>query len=415
MNKNLNFSCEEDNLMIAAHLSSDSQPTLLKDCIDLGKTPDEKDIILLSALTAASAVMPHYFFRYGHGGKKYYPNLQTFIMASAASGKGMASVGLDLVRDIHKEHEILIPGDSTYPAFFTQLWAQDGIGYMHESEGSVITDIWKSGAMSYNTALRKAAEHEPITRNRIKDGILEIPCPRLSMLLTGTFGQFRTLVPSVENGFFSRLTMLVVRGKSNFDPTVFTPVASSALATSSIASQMLHIYHSFAARKQDTEFRLTDEQASELGGWFEREYGVLTEQLGENFHSTLVRMGITAMRIAAILTAMDMPSPEEEVVFCPERFFRAALLITGKLILHAADAYNQIEGQKQQAVPQRKGSYQKQMLLHSLPQEFSRNQGIETAERLGVAARTTDRWLQEWCAEGVMHQPERGRYMKICA
>lgn len=49
------------------------------------------------------------------------------------------------------------------------------------------------------------------------------------------------------------------------------------------------------------------------------------------------------------------------MLYCPERFFRTALLITGKLILHADDAYNQIEGQKQQAVPERKGSYQKQV------------------------------------------------------
>ena len=37
---------------------------------------------------------------------------------------------------------------------------------MHESEGSVITDIWRTAAANYNTALRKAAEHEPISRNR---------------------------------------------------------------------------------------------------------------------------------------------------------------------------------------------------------------------------------------------------------
>ena len=32
------------------------------------------------------------------------------------------------------------------------------------------------------------------------------------MLLTGTFGQYRALVPSVENGYFSRLlTVTVIR------------------------------------------------------------------------------------------------------------------------------------------------------------------------------------------------------------
>ena len=51
---------------------------------------------------------------------------------------------------------------------------------MHESEGSVITDIWKTSAANYNTALRKTAEHEPISRNRIRSAS-EIRKPRLSM------------------------------------------------------------------------------------------------------------------------------------------------------------------------------------------------------------------------------------------
>ena len=59
-----------------------------------------------------------------------------------------------------------VRGDSSYPGFYKQLERQNGRGYIHESEGSVITDVWRSSVANYNTALRKAAEHEPITRNR---------------------------------------------------------------------------------------------------------------------------------------------------------------------------------------------------------------------------------------------------------
>jgi hypothetical protein len=75
---------------------------------------------------------------------------------------------------------MLIAGDSTLPAFFKALEEQNGCGYMHESEGSVITDIWRNSAANYNTALRKAAEHEAISRNRVR-GASEIPSPRCSL------------------------------------------------------------------------------------------------------------------------------------------------------------------------------------------------------------------------------------------
>ena len=83
-------------------------------------------------------------FRYAHYGKQYYPNLLTFLMAGAASGKGVATLATKLIEPIHNEQALLIPGDSTYPAFFNQLYRQQGIGLLFETEGSVITDIWRT-------------------------------------------------------------------------------------------------------------------------------------------------------------------------------------------------------------------------------------------------------------------------------
>ncbi len=233
MNQKLNIS-EIDDMLITPYLSKESLPQMLADCLTLARTAEEKDMLLVSLLTAASSTLPHISFLHGHLGKRYYANMQTFIMAGAASGKGIASMALELVRPIHEKYPLILPGDSTYPAFFKALYEQDGIGYMHESEGSVITDIWKGSAMTYNTALRKAAEHEPLSRNRCANGNTIIPCPRLSCLLTGTFSQFKTLVPNVENGFFSRLTTLVIRNKKDFDATIFT----AALAGREAAQRM---------------------------------------------------------------------------------------------------------------------------------------------------------------------------------
>ena len=400
---------EQDDMSITPYLVLESLPGLLKDLLRVAKTDDERDMLLISGLTACSSVMPNVCFRYGHLQKRYYPNLQTFIMAGAASGKGVASEALALVRDIHERVPLLIPGDSTYPAFFRLLAEQNGIGYMHESEGSVITDIWRSGAMSYNTALRKAAEHEPLSRNRVA-GKEEIACPRLSLLLTGTFDQFRTLVPSVQNGFFSRLTMLVVRGRQGFDRTIFRPLATTSQGGENLSARMLRLYEALRARETPLEFRLTDEQADTLGTYFEREYGALVKALGDNFHPTIVRMGITTMRIACILSVLREEA--KDVLLCSEEDFASALTIASKLLLHAADAYEQIDGARQAAIPVAKGNYQRNMLLAVLPEEFTTGECIRQAGQIGICDRTTRRWLCGWLEKGTLTKTAHGKYLK---
>ena len=200
MERNYSLTLEEqDNLRIVDHLDLQKLPKSLQQMLSLATTSEERDILLMSTLAGASACVPNIYFRYGPTGKKYYANLQCFILAASASGKGIANQALDMVRVVDEQYPLLIAGDSTLPAWYLALEEQGGIGYMHESEGSVITDIWKTSAANYNTALRKAAEHEPISRNRVK-GSSEIRNPRLSMLLTGTFNQYRALVPSVDGG-----------------------------------------------------------------------------------------------------------------------------------------------------------------------------------------------------------------------
>ena len=93
---NLNY--EMDDLHITSHVVLDNLPALLKDCLSVAKTTSSRDMLLMSILTSTSSVMNNVSFRYAHYGKHYYPNLLTFIMAGAASGKGVAQLALQLVQ-----------------------------------------------------------------------------------------------------------------------------------------------------------------------------------------------------------------------------------------------------------------------------------------------------------------------------
>lgn len=423
MLKNLNLTEEQENLRIVEHLDMHKLPESVQQMISLASTPEEQDIILMATLAAASACVPNLYFTYGPTGKKYYANLQCFILAAAASGKGIANQALEMVRVIDEQYPMLIAGDSTLPAFYKAIEEQGGCGYMHESEGSVITDIWKNSAANYNTALRKAAEHEPISRNRVK-GASEIKNPRLSMLLTGTFGQYKTLVPSVENGYFSRLLTVVIRGTNPFDKRYVSSKGGQSVIPKIVGQRLLRTYEQLM-NAGEREWSLTDAQKERLGEHLETEYGTLIGLLGENFHSAVVRMAVQIERMAMVLTVMRIQNTEyriqtesdselmNEKILCADEDYETAEMIGNKMLLHMASAYRMIDGDAQDVVPEIKPLDQRKVLFEQLKGEYSHGDLAEEAKRQGVSKRTVERWNLSWIEIGIVEKTNHGQYRKV--
>ena len=402
------------DLRIVEHLDVQKLPESVQQMISLASTPEEQDIILMATLAAASACVPNLYFTYGPTGKKYYANLQCFILAAAASGKGIANQALEMVRVVDEQHPMLIAGDSTLAAWYKALEAQDGIGYMHESEGSVITDIWKTGAANYNTALRKAAEHEAISRNRVK-GASEIKNPRLSMLLTGTFGQYKALVPSVENGYFSRLLTVVIKGTNGFDKRYVRSIGGQSAVAQIVGNRLLRTYESLM-EGGEREWSLTDAQKERLGEHLETEYATLIELLGDNFHSAVVRMAVQIERIAMILSAMRMASsvlPDNIRLECSDADYESAEIIGNRLLLHMAAAYRLIDGDAQDIIPEIKPLDQRRVLFDQLKPEYKLQELISEAKSQGVSRATVIRWNDAWQEHGQVKKIEYGHYRKV--
>ena len=437
---------EQEDLRIVEHLDMQKLPESLQQMLSLASTPEEQDILLMATLTAASACVPNLYFRYGPSGKRYYANLQCFILAAAASGKGIANQALEMVRVIDEQHPMLIAGDSTLPAFYRALEAQDGCGYLHESEGSVITDIWKTSAANYNTALRKAAEHEPISRNRCKDAS-EIRNPRLSMLLTGTFGQYKALVPGVENGYFSRLLTVVVKGTNPFDKRYVSSKGGQSVIPKQVGLRLLRTYEDLL-NAGEQEWSLTESQKERLGGHLETAYATLINLLGDNFHSAVVRMAVQIERIAMILTAMRgdsalsrgagnelMPESDSgltneksgevqailpadltagaQPIYCANEDYETAEMIGNKMLLHMASAYRMIDGDKQDVVPEIKQLDQRRVLFEQLKGEYSLGELISEAKSQGVSRSSAIRWNNQWIEQGLINKENHGNYRKV--
>ena len=424
MIQNLNSSEEQVNLHIVENMDVNNLPELMKSVLSLAHTPAEKDMLLMSALTACSSVLPNLYFKYGIGAKRYYPNLQLFIVGSAACGKGIASLALELVKPIHEAMPLIIPGDATYPAFYQTLAKQKGRGYIHESEGSVITDIWRSSTANYNTALRKAAEHETISRARCREASV-IENPQLSMVLTGTFSQYHALVPSIENGYFSRLLTLIVDEHQAFNSRYVQPSETSDATIQAAAEQLYHLYEKLLFTKP-REFCLTPDQRTRLGHHLETAYPTLIRMLGEDFHSVVLRMAVHIERIALILSALrvfcarDLEERETSSVVpdgirpeCSDTDYATAELIGNKLILHMAQAYQLVKGTEKIEAPKVKPLDQKAILLSLLPDEFGHAVLLKEAATLGIPARTAERWNEGWQQTGIVFRLKHDCYKKI--
>ena len=430
---------EQANLRIVEHLNMSNLPPIVRNMLSLASTPEEQDILLMATLTSASAFIPNLYFRYGPTGKRYYANLQAFILAASASGKGIANQALEMVRVVDEQYPMLIAGDSTLAAWYKALEERGGCGYIHESEGSVITDIWKTAAANYNTALRKAAEHEAISRNRCTDAS-EIKCPKMSMLLTGTFNQYRALVPSVENGYFSRLLTLVIRETHPFDKRYVSTIGGQSAVPQQAGRELLRVYEQLA-RGGEREWSLTEEQKTRLGEHLETEYGTLIGLLGDNFHSAVVRMAVQIERIALILTALRGDSilmsrahnkiePEynsglmdkesritsgttDETIYCQDEDYQTAEMIGNKLLLHMAAAYRMIDGESQELVPEIKPLDQRKVLFEQLPEEYAHKELVAEAKAQGVSQATATRWNERWLEQGDIKKIKYGIYKKV--
>jgi hypothetical protein len=250
------------------------------------------------------------------------------------------------------------------------------------------------------------------------------------MLLTGTFGQYRALVPSVENGYFSRLMTMVIRGTHPFNKSYVSSKGAQSLIPRQVGQQLLRVYEQIL-NAPEREWSLTEAQKERLGEHLETEYGTLIGLLGENFHSAVIRMAIQIERIAMILTAMRGDSSlmsrahnkegmseydsdaKDKVILCRVEDYETAEMIGNKMLLHMAAAYRMIDGEGQECVPEIKPLDQRKVLFEQLKAEYKLQELIAEAKSQGVSRRSAIRWNDSWQENGMVLKLNHGNYKKV--
>jgi len=423
-------------------------PDFLKCSCDLFKNNIEREIFLVGAFGVLSGCLPNIIGTYDT--RKVGCNLFIFVLSQAGAGKGFLIYSKYLVQTIHtnkrqqskdayaeyqtildgynynkkknkgitpepppetpKQEMLFIPANSSSSAFLEALSNNDEKGIMFCTEADTLNGTLKQDWGNYSDSLRCAFHHEPIAQLRKANSeFIEISRPFLSVVLSGTPGQLKKLIPSAENGLFSRFCYYEI--KLNLDwKNIF---AENELDYERIFLRKSEKISSLYERLRDlTEpilFRFTTDQQQLFNQTFERWQRELAGIYGNYIVPSIRRLGLIYFRVAMLLSALrliDVPDLPLEIV-CNSVDYYTAGLITETFISNAVSIIKNFtcSGEMPLFDNDRKNN-----LYEALPDEFFRDEAVMIAGKIGVSESTLNRLLS---SKQLFNKPSYGKYQKI--
>jgi hypothetical protein len=421
-------------------------PELLLHGVKAFSTPRERDVFLTGAITILSGCLPNVEGIYDQ--RTVYPNLNSFIIAPAASGKGALVFAKTLGQAYHnkllkesqeakkrydaelqlykanqrksKKGELLeeepqlpafkilfIPGNSSSAAVIRHLIEGDEKGIFCETEADTMSNSLKQDWGGYSDLLRKAFQHESISYSRkTNQEYLEINKPKLSVALSGTPSQVHGLIKSAEDGLFSRFIFYTFKVKPEWRDV--SPRSSGNLTQhfemlSNRTLQMVEFLDRYP-----TVFDLTAQQWSQHNARCSKWLKEITVFVGEEASSSVKRLGLIAFRMAMVLSAIRKfeNGDTSNRVVCDDTDFGVAFRMAEVYLHHSIYMFSRLPRQETISDP----SLRK--LFDALPKEFVREQAISCGQPLGISPRTVDKYLSQLAASELLAKPRYGCYSK---
>lgn len=263
-------------------------PKFLKDIIDKFYEQNEKDIALLSALTAISGLSTNYYSIYD--GRRIEPNLYSFIVAPFGSGKGVLGFIRNLLEatDIEKNNAyenalkkymseksigkadkppkrklILLPANTSKTQFIKILSENEGRVTIFETEADTLTTAMFSKHGDFGDVLRNGFQGEPTSYTRATDDILiKIDNTTIALIVSGTKGQVLRLIKDFTDGLASRIDFLSLITNPEFkdvflekDDTFLQWFRAQGVELAEMYSELQemeeNIYFSFTSKQMD--------------------------------------------------------------------------------------------------------------------------------------------------------------------
>ena len=478
---------EEENDNASEELSTDSDPLqplptfpeadwpkILMLILSYATSPTQRDILLLGALTALGATMERYV-RCSYSGKYQSPCLQTFFVAPPASGKSGLSLIRLLVEPIHdkirqqvdeemkayrkekKNYELLgkervnteapqmppnkmflISGNNSGTGILQNIMDANGTGLICETEADTIASAISSEYGHWSDTLRKAFDHDRLSYNRRTDQeYREVKRIFLAVLLSGTPAQVRALIPSAENGLFSRQLFYYMHG-------IYTWADQFACGEIDLDEIFRSIGRDWQLKLDILKehgihtLRLTDEQKKEFNALFSDLFFRSDIANGNEMRSFIARLAVNICRIMstiAMLRVLEIPQPYQlkssdryapipdkeiptdnvkdgiitrwDITITPEDF-KAVLGLVKPLYRHATHILSFLPSSE---IPHRANA-DRDAFFDALGDEFTRTQLTEQATAMGIKPNTALSWLRRLVKKGLFVMKEKGTYVR---
>ena len=430
-------------------------PNILRKAVDTMHIPQEKDLVLIgSIVTLSSVLLP---FRTIFHGRTIFPNMFLFIPGPAGSGKGRLDFCYRLVRPIHNDKRELwqlqqeeykqeldryralskkekanttspvkppitllrIPANSSATSF-AEAMADNGNMLMFETEGDTVVNTFKSDYGNYSDNFRKAFAHEEFgyLRRGNDSEEKEVHNPRLSVVLSGTPEQVKSLIPNAENGLLSRFIFYTLSatdewldGFSGYDTEnplekVFDDLGAE-----------VERYYQHLKGIPEVWFTLSFVQQQKFNDYFAEEKQRMKELNGDLYNASTHRLSWALLRISMILTAlrcMDTGKVPEKIE-CSDTDFDTALSIIRTISQHNDYIFNVLnEGVTEEVkVSETYSSAARSTLLSILPDSFTSKDMQAAAVKISKSVRTVERQIRRAINNGQVKELGKGSYQKI--
>ncbi|MCA0933919.1 DUF3987 domain-containing protein [Lutimonas saemankumensis] len=415
-------------------------PQFLQDVVIHASSNQERDMLLLGALTSISSCIPKLYGFYD--GEKIYANLYLFVTAPPSSGKGKLNLCKKIILPIHdslreeteelkfkyknelaiskinKETKapkspadkmLFIPANNSSTGMFQLLSDNDGRGIIFETEGDTVTLALNSDYGNYSDGFRKAFHHETISYYRRTDKeFVEIISPCLSVVLSGTPGQVKSLIPNAENGLFSRFVFYYLDLESDWkDVFKHTSNGLESFYTN-LGSQFFDFYEKLN-RNNEIEIFLSKSQRTDFHTFFKKLQEKYLYIESDEYIATIRRLGIVAFRFAMIFTSLRIMEDgnDSQKLECSDIDFSNALKMIPVLDHHSRIVFS--------ALPKERKPLQfknlKEQLLDSLPKKFNRKKYLDIAKEIGINPKTAEGYITKFIDKGFIYREQNNHYI----
>jgi hypothetical protein len=411
-------------------------PQLLKTTTGFFSDPHERAMFLTSVIVLLSGCFDQIKGRYRK--ETVHANLFGMIIAPSASKKGVMGWARKLLTPFHQsrlqvevDHKdnsveesleplgknndpymLFLPANSTPEAAIMRLDQNNGSAIICETEADAMGNRFSQKGQNYSDLARSAFHHEPIAYNRKKDQEYRyIDRPRLSILMTGTPGQIKRVIPSEEDGSFSRFIFYQAPGGvpwDNVSPDENGPDLEARFAE--IGNWLVTRFNSYG--ESPVDFVLSQAQWQELNEQQSRMLNDARNQFGFALDSSVIRLGLITFRIAMVLSIIRQLTSKvklEPVLTCNEKDFTSALDLGIVYFAHTREIYK-LHYQSKGLT----GKHQKlEAFLDSLPsnEEFPRSKAVEVGGSVGISDRSVANYLSELIKQGLLTH-KYGKYQK---